>query len=133
MEQPRASWRRHPLARRLPLLVLVLVGAWWFKQTNVPERELVWRLEGAGWSAIRSVDVQVRDAAGELVKRETHSFTGAPPPELSVKADLAPGRYDVWVFARGASGPSLPPRVDSLLLGDEEVRVVHDLRAPANR
>jgi hypothetical protein len=124
---------KHPLARRLPLLVLVLGGAWWFKSTSVPERELVWRLEGAGWSAIRSVDVQVRDAQGELLKRETHSFTSAPPPELSVKADLASGDYEVWVFARGASGPSLPPRVDRLVLGDEDVRVVHDLRAPVNR
>ena len=128
-----SQWRQHPLLKRLPLLVLAALGLWLWKSGEVSERELVWRLEGRDWSAIRSLDVQVKDADGELVKREIHTFTGSPPAVLTVKATLPSGAYEVWVFARGASGPSLPPRVDRLTLGDEDVRVERGLRAPVNR
>jgi hypothetical protein len=127
------DWRRHPLARRLPLLALVALGLWWWKGVDVPERELVWRLEGAGWSGIRALDVQVKDAEGELVKRETRAFPSGPPASLTVKAELAAGTYEVWVFPRGESGPSLPPRVDHLTLGDEDLRVERGLRMPGSR
>ncbi len=127
------DWRRHPLARRLPFLVLVAFGLWWWKGVDVPERELVWRLDGPGWSTIRSLDVQVKDAEGELVKRETRAFPRGPPGSLTVKADLPAGTYTVWVFARGAEGPSLGPRVESLSLGAEEPRVERGLRLPGSR
>ncbi len=129
----RTGWREHPLLKRLPLLVLAVAGLWWWRSGEVPERTLVWRLEGRDWSAIRAIDVQVKDAEGEVVEREVHSFTGAPPERLVVKAHLPPGSYEVWVFAREATGPSLPPRVDRLSLGDEDLLVERALRAPVNR
>jgi len=37
------------------------------------------------------------------------------------------------VFARGESGPSRPPLVERLTLGDEEKRVERGLRVPVSR
>lgn len=131
-EAPR-SWRHHPLLRRLPVLVLLAVALWWWKGARPTERELVWRLEGPGWSDIRSIDFQVKAADGELVKRETQSFAHGPRDELSLKVDLSSGDYDVWIFARGESGGSRTPRVEHLNLSDEEVRVERSLQVPASR
>lgn len=131
--EERRNWRQHPLLRRLPILLLVGLGLWLWQGTDVPERELVWRLEGAGWSDIRAIDFQVKNAGGELVKRETRSFQTGPPDALSLKTELPSGTYEVWVFARGESGPSRPPRVERLTLGDEDVRVERELRVPVSR
>jgi hypothetical protein len=132
-ESGRRNWRQHPLLRRLPLLLLLVLGLWWWKGSGVSERELVWRLEGPGWSDIRALDVQVKDAEGELVKRVTLTFPNGPPASLSVKAELAPGTYEVWVFPRGQHGPSLPPRVEHLTLGAEDLRVERNLRMAGSR
>ncbi|MGZ3460700.1 MAG: hypothetical protein ACXU86_19610 [Archangium sp.] len=131
--EPRRSWRQHPLLKRLPLLLLVALGLWLWKSSSVPERELVWHLEGPGWSEIRALDFQVKNADGELVKRETFSFQEGPPDSITLKADLPSGTYEAWVFARGEGGPSRPPRVDRLTLGDEDTRVEHELRPPVSR
>lgn len=127
------GWRQHPLARRLPLLVLFGLGLWLWKGSDVPERELVWRLEGGGWSDIRALDFQVKTADGELVKRETRAFPHGPPDTVGLKVDLVPGTYDVWVFARGESGGSRPPRVEHLTVGEGDVLVVRPLRVPVSR
>ena len=131
--EERRNWRRHPLLRRLPFLLLVALGLWLWKGADAPERELVWRLEGPGWSEIRALDFQVKNADGALVKRETHSFQAGPPGSLRMKTELPSGTYEVWVFARGESGPSRPPRVERLTLGDEDVRVERGLRVPVSR
>ncbi|WP_375764856.1 hypothetical protein NR798_24370 [Archangium gephyra] len=134
-EGPRQrNWRRHPLLRRLPFLLVAALGLWLWKGPDAPaQRELVWRLEGPGWSEIRALDFQVKNAQGELVKRETRSFQAGAPGELSLTTDLPSGTYEVWVFARGESGPSRPPRVERLTLGDEDVRVERGLRVPVSR
>ncbi|WNG17482.1 hypothetical protein [Cystobacter fuscus] len=132
-EAGKRDWRRHPLVRRLPLLVLLALGLWWWKGSDVPERELVWRLEGPGWSDIRSLDVQVKDAEGELLKRVSLTFPSGPPASLTVKAELAAGTYEIWVFPRGQHGPSLPPRVEHLTLGPEDLRVERNLRMAGSR
>jgi hypothetical protein len=93
----------------------------------------VWRLEGPGWSDIRVLELQVKAEDGELLKREDYRFPAGPPGSVSQKMDLPSGRYEVWVFARGAEGPSRPPRVERLTLGDEDVRVELGLRVPASR
>lgn len=131
--EERRDWKKHPLLRRLPVLVLVGLGLWLWKSTDAPERELVWRLEGPGWSDIRSVEFQLKDPDGELLKREAHHFKQAPPGSFTLKENLRSGRYEVWVFARGESGATLPPRVEHLTLGDEDVYVERGLRVPASR
>ncbi|MFY0522779.1 hypothetical protein ACN28I_06125 [Archangium gephyra] len=131
----RRNWRKHPLLKRLPLLLLVGLGLWLWKGSNpsVAEREVVWRLEGPGWSEIRALEFQVKTADGELVKRETRSFQAGPPDRLSMMTELPSGTYEVWVFARGESGPSRPPRVERLTLGAEDVLVERGLRVPVSR
>ncbi|WP_257449968.1 hypothetical protein [Archangium lipolyticum] len=129
----RRNWRQHPLAKRLPILMLVAMGLWLWKGSDVPERELVWRLVGPGWSEIRTVEFQVKNADGELVKRQVHSFQRGAPDSVTEKTALPSGVYEVWVFARGESGPSRPPRVERLTVGDEDVRIERGLRVPEGR
>jgi hypothetical protein len=131
--EERRNWRNHPLLRRLPVLLLVGLGLWLWQRTDTLERELVWRLDGPGWSDIRVVEFQVKNEEGELLKREERFFQAAPPDSLTLKAELPSGRYEVWVFARGEGEPSRPPRVDRLTLGNEEVRVERWLRVPTRR
>ncbi|MCY1078198.1 hypothetical protein [Archangium lansingense] len=132
--EARRNWRQHPLLKRLPFLLLIGLGLWLWQGTQAPSRELVWRLEGPGWNDIRALDFQVKNADGELVKRETRSFQMGPPSALSLTTDDLPsGAYEVWVFARGESGPSRPPLVERLTLGDEDVHVERGLRLPVSR
>ena len=133
MEPGGGGWRRHPLVRRLPVLALLALGLWWWRDVRAPERELVWRLEGPGWSEVRTLDVQVKDAGGELVKRSVFTFPSGPPATVSLKAELARGTYEVWVFSRAERGPSPPPWVESLVLGDEESRVERGVRRSGSR
>jgi hypothetical protein len=130
--QERRDWRKHPLLRRLPLLLVVGLGLWLWQSTDVPERELVWRLEGPGWSEVRGVELQVKDAEGELLKREEHFFQGAPPASVSMKLELPAGTYQVWVFERREGGAPRP-RMESVTLGAEDTRVERGLWAPASR
>lgn len=131
-EEPR-SWRNHPLLRRLPVLLVFVLVVWVWQRTGAPERELVFWLEGPGWSDIRIVEFQVKNAEGELLKREEHFFQAAPPSSLTLKEALPSGRYEVWVFARGEGEPTRSHRVERLNLGDEEVRVDRQLRVPTSR
>jgi hypothetical protein len=131
--EERRSGRKQSLRKRLVLLALLGLVFWLTLGKKAPERELVWWLEGPGWSEIRALDLQVKNADGEIVKRETRSFQAAPQGMISLKTDLPSGTYEVWVFARGESGPSRPPRVERLTLGDEDVRVERGLRVPVSR
>lgn len=132
--EPRRSWRSHPLMRRLPVLLLLVLGVWLWERSEAPERELVWRLEGPGWSEIRSLEFQLKAPDGELLKREVYSLQGGVPDSITLKTkDLPSGRYEVWVFARGEEGPSRSPRVEPLTLGDEDTHLQRGLRVPASR
>jgi hypothetical protein len=131
--EPRRSVPKQSLRKRLVLLALLGLVFWLTLGKNAPERELVWWLEGPGWSDIRALDFQVKNADGELVKRETRSFQAGPPGTVSLRTELPAGRYEVWVFARGGSGPSRPPLVERLTLGDEDVRVERGLRVSVSR
>jgi hypothetical protein len=128
----RRNWRQHPLLKRLPILLLVAMGLWLWKGSS-DERELVWVLEGPGWSDIRAMDFQVKNEAGELVKREAHSFPRGPPIVITEKVNLPSGRYEVWVFVRGDTGVSKRLPVERLTLGDEDKRVERGLRLPTSR
>ena len=131
-DEPR-SWRKHPLLKRLAVLGVVVLGVALWQRTGAPERELVLWLEGPGWSDIRVVEFQLKNAEGELLKREEHFFQAAPPSSLTLKEELPSGRYEVWVFARGEGGPTRPHRVERLTLGDEDLRITRGLRVPTSR
>lgn len=132
--EERRSWRKHPLMRRLPVLLLVGLGLWVWKRTEVPERELVWRLEGPGWGEIRTLEFQLKTPEGELLEREVHSLSSATPGSITLKTeDLPSGSYEVWVFVRGEEGPSRPPRVERVTVGDEDTHLERGLRVPASR
>ena len=113
----RRDWRRHPLLKRLPLLALVGVGFALWDWSKVPERELVWRLEGPGWSRVRSLELQLLGEGDEVLKREERFFPGAPPAQVVVPLALREGRYRVRFFLRTPEG-LLPPRVESLTVGE---------------
>lgn len=132
-DEERRSWRHHPLLKRLSLLLLFGLGLWLWQRTGATGRELVWRLEGPGWSDIRTVEFQVKTAGGELLKREERFFQAAPPGSITLNVELPSGRYEVWVFARGEGEPSRPHRVERLTLGDEDTRVERWLRVPTSR
>jgi hypothetical protein len=124
---------RHPLMRRLPLLALVGVGLWLWRATEPPEHELVWRLDGAGWSAVRGLDFQLTGPDGRILKREEHFFPAAPPPEVKVKVDLPEGTYRALIFVKEAPGqPARPPLVEGLTIG-EQPYILKTLRLPASR
>jgi hypothetical protein len=115
---PRRDWRSHPLLRRLPVLLLVVGGFALWDWTKVPERELVWRLEGPGWAGVRSLELQVVGEGEEVLKREERFFQGPVPSELVVPLALREGTYRVRVFVHTAQGP-LPPRVESLTVREQ--------------
>ncbi|HET9450597.1 MAG TPA: hypothetical protein VFO83_06935 [Aggregicoccus sp.] len=114
---PRRDWRRHPLLKRLPLLLLVVLGLTLWDRSKVPERELVWRLEGPGWARVSGLELQVLGEGDEVLKREERFFPGAPPSELVVPLALREGAYRVRFFLRTPEG-TLPARVESLTVGD---------------
>ncbi|MBF5040904.1 hypothetical protein FGE12_00770 [Aggregicoccus sp. 17bor-14] len=128
---PARDWRRHPLLRRLPVLVLVVVGFALWDWTKVPERELVWNLDGPGWAGVRGLEVQVLDAQDALLKREERFFSGPPPSQLVVPLQLREGHYRARFFLRTDAG-TLPPRLEPFTVGPEP-RVEHSLYLSARR
>jgi hypothetical protein len=125
------DWRRHPLLRRLPVLVLVVLGFGLWDWTKVPERELVWNLDGPGWASVRKLEVQVLDGQDALLKREERFFSGPPPSQLVLPLALRAGSYRARFFLRTDAG-SLPPRVEPFTVG-KEPRVEHSLWLSARR
>ena len=123
---------RHPLLRRLPLLALVGVGLWLWQATEPPEHSLVWRLDGAGWSAVRGLEFQVTGPDGQTLKREEHFFPAAPPSEVTLKVDLPEGSYRALIFVKEPGQPARPPLVEGLTIG-EEPYILKTLRLPASR
>jgi hypothetical protein len=93
-----AAWVRHPLVRRLPLLIVVLAGLWLFRDRG-DERELVWRLPRER-ADIERIELQLRDPKGALVQRSEFFLGAGPvPEEISVKLRLEEGRYDSQLHA----------------------------------
>jgi len=122
------SWRDRPLMRRLPLLVFVGLGLFLWQVTATPERELVWRLEGAGWNNVRGLDIQVMNSEGQILKRQERFFHEREW-ELTMKVELPEGTYKALLFPRGPKVPDGPPLVDTLTIGEERY-VLRVLRLP---
>jgi hypothetical protein len=129
----RRSWRTHPLARRLPVLLLVALGLWLWQVTGTPTRELVWQFDGYGWGDVRAIDFQVLDPEGKILEREERMFgpTG-PPAELTLKWELPPGTYRTLLFVKLQGREPRTQLVETLTVGDEEY-IVRRLRLPASR
>jgi hypothetical protein len=119
--------------KRLPLLVLAGLGLWLWQATGTPERELVWQLEGSGWSAVRGLDFQVTGPEGQILKREERFFAEeGPPAEVTLKVELPEGSYRALIFVREPGRPPRPPLVEPLTIGQEQY-VLRRLRLPASR
>lgn len=118
--------------KRLPVLVLVGLGLWLWQNTGALKRELVWRLDGSGWSAVRAMDFQVTGPDGAILKREEYRFSKPPPPEVTLKLELPEGTYRTLIFVKEEGQPTRPPLVESITLGQEE-KIFRTLRLPARR
>lgn len=93
----------HPLARRLPLLLIVLGGLWLFNSSLFPrERELVWQT-GPLRSDIRAIELQIWAPTGDaLLKRDQVRFgLAGASVDVIQKASLREGDYEArWVIDR---------------------------------
>ncbi|WP_338866335.1 hypothetical protein [Myxococcus stipitatus] len=127
----RKGWRSSPMAKRLPLLLLVALGLWLWQITGIPERELVIQPTGMEWTQVRALDFQVMDSDGTLLKREERFFgdTGAPA-ELTFKADLPEGTFRAVLFVKLA-GREERLRVEEPLTVGEDRYIVRQLELPA--
>lgn len=128
----REALKTHPLARRLPLLLLAVGGLWLWQNTGGNRREIVWRLEGAGWSAVKGLEFQVHDGDGSLLKREERFFARGPPGEVRLEVQLPPGAYPTLVLARTGPDDGLVPVRVTLQVRDGEY-VTQRLRLPPAR
>lgn len=119
--------------KRLPLLVMAGLGVWLWQVTGTPERDLVWRLDGSNWAAVRAMDFQVTAPDGKILKREERYFDDkGPPPEVTLKVDLPEGSYSVLIFVKEEGRPSRPPLVEPLTIGEEKY-ALRTLRLSASR
>ncbi|WP_371876594.1 hypothetical protein, partial [Pyxidicoccus fallax] len=125
----RRGWRSHPLAKRLPVLLLAALGFWLWRTTGTPERELRLQFEGPGWSAVRAMDLQVLDEEGKVLKREERFFASGPPPEVTVEVDLPEGTWRTWLFVK-LEGREERVRLDESLQVGEDRYIVRQLRLP---
>ncbi|MCP3142267.1 hypothetical protein [Pyxidicoccus xibeiensis] len=125
----RRSWRSHPMAKRLPLLLLVLLGLWLWQSSGTPERELTFQLTGAGWSTTQALDLQVLAEDGNVLKREERFFASGPPPEVTFKVDLPEGTWRARLFVK-QEGRDNRLRLDESLVVGEERYIVRQLQLP---
>lgn len=125
----RRDWRTHPLAKRLPLLLLAALGFWLWRTTSAPERELRLQLEGPGWSTARALDLQVLDGEGNILKREERFFSSGPPPELAFPLDLPEGDWRARFFVK-LEGREARVRLEESLRVGEQQYIVRQLRLP---
>ncbi|WP_199732960.1 MULTISPECIES: hypothetical protein [Corallococcus] len=128
--KPRGTWRTHPLPKRLALIAIVAVGLWLWKATDVPERQLILQLDGAGWSDVRAMDLQVLDPEEHILKREERFFTSGPPPEVTFKMNLPEGTFRTLLFLKMRDSEQRVRLEERVSVGEGEA-IVRQLRLPA--
>jgi hypothetical protein len=129
--KPRSTWRTHPLPKRLALIAIVAVGLWLWKATDLPERQLIYRLEGDDWGDVRAMDLQVLDPEDDhIVKREERFFADGPTPEVTFKVDLPEGTFRTLLFLQ-VEGRARRDVVRGRLTVGESNAIVIPLRVPA--
>jgi hypothetical protein len=90
--------RRHRLIPRLAFLAIVAAGLWLWKNAPGPvQRSLIWEL-GEDRASVSSIEIQIWDSAGKLVKREEFHFEASPPAELPESVPLGQGEYKIRTF-----------------------------------
>ncbi|MBJ6762157.1 hypothetical protein JGU66_15395 [Myxococcaceae bacterium JPH2] len=117
------------MAKRLPVLLLAALGLWLWRSTSIPERELVFELEGPGWASARALDIQVVGEDGHIEKREERFFPSGPPPRVEVQAALPEGTFRALLFVK-REGQEARLRVEDTLSVGEDARIVRQLRLP---
>ncbi|AFE05690.1 hypothetical protein COCOR_04184 [Corallococcus coralloides DSM 2259] len=128
-QPPRRTWRTHPLPKRLALIAIVALGLWLWKVTDVPERQLIYRLEGDDWGDVRAMDLQVLDSEEHIVKREERFFADGPPMEVTFKVDLPEGTFRTLLFLQ-VEGREKRDVVRGRLMVGEAQAIVVPLRLP---
>jgi hypothetical protein len=93
---------RHPLLTRLPLVLVLLAGLWFFTR-GAPEQEILWQLP-AERAAIERVEIQLRDGKGVLVQRAEFFYPGGAPAEISQKIRLEDARYEAQIHITRRDG-----------------------------
>lgn len=85
--------------KRLPVLLLIAVGAWLFSSGYLPkDRELSWTVERP--QLLRFFEVQLYAPDGGLVKREERSFPTGARGDFVQTVKLGTGSYRARVFTR---------------------------------
>lgn len=126
----RSGWRKHPLAKRLPLLLLAALGLWLWQTTDTPERVLRLQFDGPGWSAARALDLHVLEPGSEeIIKREERFYRSGPPPEEVFELDLPQGTWQVRLFVR-LEGIERRLKLEQSLEVGEERSIVRQLQMP---
>lgn len=126
----RYGWRKHPLAKRLPLLLLAALGFWLWRTTETPERELRLQFDGPGWSDARALDLQVLEPDSEsIIKREERFYRMGPPAEEAFGLDLPQGTWRVRLFVK-LEGIDRRLKLEQPLEVGEERYIVRQLRMP---
>jgi hypothetical protein len=129
-EPEQRGWRKHPLAKRLPLLLLAAFGFWLWRTTETPERELRLQFDGPGWSAARALDFQVLEPDSEqIVKRAERFYPSGPPPEETFGLDLPEGTWRVRLFVK-VEGHERRLKLEQSLEVDEQRYIVRQLQMP---
>ncbi|MGA9523924.1 MAG: hypothetical protein WBV82_20855 [Myxococcaceae bacterium] len=96
-ESPVRRAFRNPLMRRLPLLIIAVIGIWLWQTSFGSERQVIWQIP-ASIGAVERVEIQLHDQDGELVKREAWYFEDKRPGELTQQLKLRSGEYQAQIF-----------------------------------
>ncbi|MFP2930025.1 hypothetical protein ACLESO_33485 [Pyxidicoccus sp. 3LG] len=125
----RRSWRSHPMAKRLPLLLLLALGLWLWETSGTPEREVTFQFSGPGWSTVRALDLQVLAEDGNVLKREERFFASGPPAEVTFKVDLPEGTWRARLYVK-QEGREQRLRLEESLQVGEDRYIVRQLQLP---
>jgi len=94
------------LLQRLPLIVLAVLGVWWWQNSGGPRaRSLSWELAPDEQQALSSVEIELW-SNGQLYRRERRFFPADhPAPQiLTQQGDLPPGDYQARLRFHKADG-----------------------------
>lgn len=116
---------------RLALVGCAFIGAYLWQSGKLfpKERQISWQL-GRGRDALKTVDVQLYDAEGELLKRETWNFDPAVkpvPPSLLQTVKLREGKYRSLVYFGRTDGESSVRSPDVTVEAEADISVRLDM------